>query len=174
MSEYVKLPTTSARLQARLEFFDVKPPRWMPLSDRVFIVPVGSRGQDDSLTVSGTDKKIHFATQTLDTMSAQRGIVVAAGHIAWERLYSMGIGLGDIVICSRLSRYEKAYTVEGRPYSVLIVTAGEITAGEDMYDAFERGDLWYEMDPETGKVFVTDREGVHERNDPEDRPDGSV
>jgi hypothetical protein len=167
-----KMPTDSPRLQARLKYYDVRPPKWTPLFDRVFVLPIGGKDQDDGMTIAGTDKKIHFANQTKDVMAAQRGLVVAAGHKGWEELYAMGIGLGDVVICSRLSRYEKAYTVEGRPYSVLIVQAGEITAGEDLYDAFDKGDIWYEMDPETGKVYVADREGVFDRNDPQSQPDG--
>jgi co-chaperonin GroES (HSP10) len=158
----VRLPTTTPRLQARLEHYKIEPPKWMPSYDRVFILPLGAADQVDT-TAGG----IAIALSTQESLGSQRGIIVAAGAKGWEELYAAGYQIGDIVVTNRLSRWEKTYMVAGRgPYRVLIVSAGELTAGEDLYDAFERGDLWYEMDPSTGKVYVADRDGTHDRNDP--------
>lgn len=177
MSDSIKVPTMTPRLRARLDYFKVEPPPWMPLHDRVFVIPVGAKDEEDGRTVVGPDGKevkIAFAGQTKDTYAAQKGLIVAAGAAGWEQLYSMGLSIGDLVVTNRLSRWEKAYSVKGKPYSVLIVRAGEITAGIDAYDAFEKGDLWYEMDRETGKVSVCDREQPRDRNDPENSDDGTV
>jgi len=173
----MKVPTTSPRLEGRLKYFGVEPPPWMPLHDRVFVVMVGSKDEEDGMDVEmpdGTKKKVHFAGQTKDVMAAQKGLIVAAGAAGWEQLYSMGIGLGDLVVCNRLSRWEKAYTVNGKVYAALICRAGDVTAGVDLYDHFQEGDLWYEMDRATGKVTLCDREITRDRNDPEFVDDGTV
>ena len=86
----------------------------------------------------------------------------------------MGAQIGDIVVCNRLSRWEKSYSIEGKPYSVMICRAGDITAGADTYERFKKGELFYEMDPDTGKVYVCDREETRDRNDPEFVDDGTV
>lgn len=174
MSDSMKLPTMTPRLRSRLDYFKVEPPPWMPLHDRVFVVLIGAKDEEEGMNVAGTDKKIHFSNQTKDTYAAQKGLIVAAGAAGWEQLYAMGIQIGDIVVCNRLSRWEKAYSVNGKPYSVLICRAGEVTAGVDLYDAFEKGDLWYEMDRATGKVSVCDREATRDRNDPDNSDDGTV
>lgn len=177
MSTKIKMPTMTPRLRSRLDYFKVEPPPWMPLHDRVFVVMVGTKDEEDGMEVVGPDgekKKIHYASQTKDTMAAQKGLIVAAGAAGWEQLYAMGIQIGDIVVCNRLSRWEKAYTVNGKVYGALICRAGDVTAGVDLHEAFQKGDLWYEMDRETGKVSVCDREDTRDRNDPEFVDDGTV
>jgi co-chaperonin GroES (HSP10) len=173
----MKMPTMTPRLRNRLDYFKVEPPPWMPLHDRVFVVMIGSKDEEEGTEVEmpdGTKKKVYFSGQTKETMAAQKGLVVAAGAAGWEQLYAMGIQIGDIVVCNRLSRWEKAYTVNGKVYGVLICRAGEITAGVDLYEYFQKGDLWYEMDRQTGKVQVADREESRDRNDPEFVDDGTV
>lgn len=165
------------RLRERLDSFKVEPPPWQPLHDRVFVVLLGDKTEEEGRTVIGPDGatvKLHFAGQTKDTMAAQKGLIVAAGAAGWEQLYSMGISIGDIVVCNRLSRWEKAYSVNGKLYSVLICRAGEVTAGVDLHDRFEKGDLWYGMDRATGKVEICDREESRQRNDPADADDTTV
>lgn len=164
----IVIPVNPPRLKARMEFYKAVMPPFAPLFDRVFIYPLDDADQADT-TAGG----IVVPQQVKDKFGAQRGIIIAAGPKAIEHLYSGGVGLGDIVYTARFSRWERQYQARDKSFHrVLICTAGEITASQDLFDDFEKGDLWYELDVEEGTVTVHDRENTRERNDPPPRDYG--
>lgn len=172
MSEEKRKVTLSVMpnmLRERLKFYDKKMPHFAPAFDRVFVIPLEDADQQDT-TAAG----LHLAQETKTKMGAQRGLLVAAGAKAMEELYSMGIGLGHRVMTMRFSRWQRTYQSkeDKRFYQVLICTAGEIAASEDLYDQLEKGELFFELDVESGSVCIEDREGARERRDPAPREYG--
>lgn len=165
----VAIPVMPPRLKERLRYYDKKAPHFAPAFDRVFIIPLDDADQADS-TAGG----IVLAQQTKDKLGAQRGLLVAGGAKAIEELYSMGIGLGDVVYTMRFSRWERTYQSKEDKnfYRVLIVTSGEVCASEDLHRAFEDGEYEYRLDIDTGDVEVHDRENVRPRQDPAPREYG--
>lgn len=171
MSEHKKtitIPVNPPRLKERMSYYKAQMPTFMPLFDRVFVYPLDDADQADT-TAGG----LVVPQSVKDKHGAQRGIIIAAGPKAIEHLYSAGVGIGDIVYTARFSRWERSYQAKDKSFHrVMICTAGEITSSQDLYDQFEKGDLWYELDVKTGDVQVNDRENARERNDPPARDYG--
>jgi co-chaperonin GroES (HSP10) len=163
----LKVPIMTPRLAARLERHKAKLPPFLPLFNRVFVYPVEEDDQPDT-TAGG----IVLAHTTKQRLGAQRGILCAAGMQAMDTLYSYGVNLGDYVITMRLSPWSRFYVDrEGRPHSVLILFASDITASEDLLSAHEKGDVWFEMN-ETGETHLETREGPRTRKETDDPEDG--
>lgn len=157
----VVVPLKPPRLMARLEYYKAKLPPFAPQFDRVFVYPIDTADQPTA-TAAG----IILADVTKERANAQRGLLIMAGAKGVEELYSHGIGIGDIVITARLSPWSRMWLdPEGRQHRVLILTAGDITASEDLATAYDKGDFWMELDPE-GRVHICDRDDARDRNDP--------
>jgi len=162
------VPFMPPRLKARLEHYKIELPAFAPTFDRIFVAPLDTADQPDT-TAGG----IVIARQTQQQYGAQRGLLVMAGAKAIEQLYAHGIAIGDIVITARLSVWERQYMAKGRPHKVLIVRASEIVGSEDLQAAYEKGDLWLEMNVAEGSVALADREnGERKRSDPQDSYEG--
>lgn len=161
----IKVPMMPPRLKARLEFFKITPPNFAPVYDRIFVCPIVEKGNDQ--TAGG----IVLAETTRDGLSAQRGLLMAAGAKAIEQLYAHGLTVGDIVVCVRFSPHLRKYMVKGHMHEMLVLRASEVMGGEDLQAAYDSGDKWLEMDAE-GNVELCDREGGRSRVDPEDNPEG--
>lgn len=156
MSANKVVPLHPPKLKARLEHFKIRPPTFMPTFDRIFVAPLKAEDLPENAP-DATASGIVVPETTKSVMASQIGLLVAAGPKAIEELYSYGIGLGDIVVTARFSPHERRYFSGGRMSSVLILRAAEVVGCEDLATAFDKGDLWYEMQPD-GKVIVCDRE----------------
>lgn len=155
------VPIEPPLLKARIEAYKVPLPPFQPVTDRILVYPLQKADQPD-MTAGG----IVVADVTKNKVGAQRGLLVRAGPIAIEQLYSHGIALGHIVITARLSPWERSYLdIKGHPHSVLVLRASEVVGSEDLLTAFDRGDLWMEMARTSGEVLICDRESDRERKD---------
>ena len=165
------MPVMPAKLRERLKFYDKKMPHFAPAFDRVFIIPLDDADQLETTGTGGVELVVPDEVKA--KLGAQRGLLVAAGAKAYEQLYSMGIGLGDRVYTMRFSRFERTYQSkeDRRFYRVQIATAGEVMGSEDLYDQFEAGEMFMEMDAD-GNVTLSDREETRPRNDPPPRDYG--
>ena len=125
----------------------------MPMFDRVHIYQIGQK----QLVNDGVER--HGDTSIIMTENAKgytresnpRGIIVGAGLQALDSLRSHGADLGHIVRFQRLSPYRHEIdNVFGRPYYILVMNVGCITASEDA-----------EEDRRSGGMKVVIRDGRH-------------
>jgi co-chaperonin GroES (HSP10) len=163
MSERLKFgPPWSKKFRERLEAYKVKLPPFAALFDRVFIYPLDEADQPDT-----TAGNIVIPQSVQAKTGAQRGIIVDMGPAAVEQLYSVGVEVGDIVITARFSRWERTYFAADRTmHRVMICTAGEITASEDLQKLLVEGDAWYEMNEDGEVEYAVRGEEARKRNDP--------
>lgn len=161
----VGMPLMSKMLKARCEHFKAPLPPFHPVFDRIFVYPLKDKEQPEK-----SPGGIYLAPRTRERVGAGRGLLMAAGPKAVEQLYGHGIGVGHIVIVARLSMWERSYFADKVEHTVLVLRASEVVASEDLMTAYEKGDLWMEMQPATGEVTWADREsGSRVRSDPEDQ-----
>lgn len=146
------IPLVPPKLKKRMETYDIDLPAFIPTFDRIFVYPLKAKAEADT-TAGG----IVVADATRERLVSQVGVLISAGPKAIEQLYSYGIGIGDIVMTSRLSPWQRDYFAKGRPHHILILRASEVVGCDDLQRAYEAGDLWYEMAAD-GSVVVCDRE----------------
>lgn len=153
----VKLPLLPPKLEARMKQYGFELPNFAAIYDRVLIYPLDKKDQPD-MTAGG----IVLAAETKNRATAQRGVIVSAGVRALEELFAHGLGIGDVVVWARFSNWPRTYfdSRTGHPHTVYIVQAGEIAASEDLKRDLDGGVLFYEIDTETGKTNVAERERV--------------
>lgn len=131
-------------------------PPFAAVFDRVLVVPLGDADQPTTTA----DGLLVIPPVSRERAGAQIGVIVSAGVKAIEQLYSHGIGIGDIVLLARFSEWPKAYfDKQGRPWQVLILQAGEIAASLDLKSELDLGDIWYEMNQDSGKIHVHENGG---------------
>lgn len=159
----MKLDLMPEKLMKRLEKYDAAMPPFAAMWDRVFVYPLA--GKKDTLIDKGVASSAHTTASGLylpgeaqETYDAQMGFIVSMGPKAWEQLRGVGVGLGDIVVTNRLSRWQKRYWADRDEHIVIIVTAGEITGCVDLLDVLSKGEAWYELDDKEQVVF-NDGEG---------------
>jgi co-chaperonin GroES (HSP10) len=159
----LRIPYLHAKLKRRMEQHGIELPRFAPCFDRIYVYPLDKATQPDS-TAGG----IILADSTKQKLAAQMGVLIMAGPKATEELYGHGIGIGDVVVTARLSPWERTYfSKTNKPHRILVLRASEVVGSEDLFEAYESGDLFMQMD-DTGRVTIVDRERI----DPPDNDEG--
>lgn len=151
------------RLARRMAEFGIELPSFAPIYDRVFVYPTDDSDQPEKVG------ELYLAQSTKNRMGAMRGVLMAAGPRAVEQLYSHGISIGDMVLCARFSTWDRAYlgASKSRVHRMMVLRSAEIVGGEDLMDAYQRGELRMVMDHEGG-VRLHDRPRI----DPPENDEG--
>jgi hypothetical protein len=162
----VTIPMIPPRLKARLEHYKAEMPPWYPVFDRIFVYPLEDNDQPDKVG------SLYIPARVKKESGTGVGFIVAAGAKALEQLHGHGIGLGDIVLTARLSPWERQFVSPktGTPHILLILRASEIVGSLDLLAAYEKGDLWVQMNAD-GTVDVADRESTRKTDTLDHNPD---
>lgn len=147
-----KLPLMPPKLEARIAEYKMVLPPFVALYDRVFVYPL-----DDADQPKVSEGGIIMPEVAREKLGAQRGVVVSWGVKAAEEMTSHGVGLGDIVVLTRFSTWQRPYFAANRWHRVFVVQSGEIAGSEDLKGEFDRGEIWMDLDTETGGVTLHER-----------------
>lgn len=151
----LRIPHMPERLRQRMAEHGIELPRFAPCFDRIYVYPLDKATQPDS-TAGG----IILADSTKQKLAAQMGVLIMAGPKAVEELYGHGISIGDVVVTARLSPWERSYfSKTNKPHRILVLRASEVVGSEDLFEAYESGDLYMEMD-DAGRVSIAERERI--------------
>lgn len=159
----------SSLLRQRLEAFDVDMPPCQPCFDRVFVWPVSDRGhgKDGEKEEKYKGTNLIMPPMAKGFYGASRGLLIAAGMLALDQLYSHGIELGHIVWYQRLSPWARQYQGNGRIQQVVLLRAMELVGSEDIMANFAANGLEIGVDTD-GIHYIVDSDGkpVGKRFDP--------
>jgi hypothetical protein len=156
-----------ARLKARLEHYKAEMPPWYPVFDRIFVYPLEDNDQPDKVGSS-----LHpGAGEEGDLAPAWASSSPRARRRSSSCTATASVS-GDIVLTARLSPWERQFVSPktGTPHILLVLRASEIVGSMDLLAAYEKGDLWVQMNAD-GTVDVADRESTRKTEPLDHNPD---